>query len=174
LTFMNWRRPRRSCSRTSGRRRTRCRIWASAQWRLGRNADAAINLERALAIALTVDDVTAEGGIRNSLGLVHEQLGNLEDAARHLTRATRIASSYGDPVGEAAALSNLSRTYRQFGRMDEAEEFLIRAADLADRGRSQRRRPGAREPRVHPLPARRLRRGVPAAATGAGDHRVGR
>ncbi|MEV0401916.1 tetratricopeptide repeat protein [Actinoallomurus sp. NPDC050550] len=94
--------------------------------------------ERALAVARTARDETAEQGIQNDLGLAYRLRGDLDAAIECFQEAERIATRTRDQAALARAYGNLAQTHRMLGRLGEALRFERKALRLFRRLRERR------------------------------------
>ncbi|MGW5237700.1 ATP-binding protein [Monashia sp. NPDC004114] len=90
-------------------------------------------LERALAIAHRLGDVSLEARESNSLGIARRESGDPEGSRALIERSLELARQAGDRSREATALSNLVHGYMDTGDYPAAVDAARRAlvADLA-------------------------------------------
>jgi tetratricopeptide (TPR) repeat protein len=84
----------------------------------------------AAELARSVSDGTAEGRLRNTIGLLEWSRGEYARALTSYERALAIFRDRGDPVHEGLMLNSLGATLKALGRRDEAERRLLEAVAL--------------------------------------------
>lgn len=94
--------------------------------RLGRRAEAAVQLERAVAYAVKLVDPSLERAARNNLGRVHLDAGDLDEAIAQFERAALL--SLEDAYELARAQHGLAEAARIRSDADAAREHLEIAA----------------------------------------------
>jgi DNA-binding SARP family transcriptional activator/tetratricopeptide (TPR) repeat protein len=100
---------------------------------VGRHADAAEQLNQALAWAERVDDVPAQARAHWTLAWACEQRGDDERALEHATHALRLYRACDDPVGEGGALNIVGWYASRLGRYEQARTHLEAALALTRR-----------------------------------------
>jgi tetratricopeptide (TPR) repeat protein len=104
-----------------------------------RSPDLAVQIfERALAIARTTRDETAEQGVQNDLGLAYRLRGDFDAAIECFQEAERISTRTRDQAAAARAYGNLAQTHKMLGRLDKALRFEQKALRLFRRLREPR------------------------------------
>jgi diguanylate cyclase (GGDEF)-like protein len=89
------------------------------------------SMERALELAITLQDRAWEGRVLQGLASVYNGFGDNLSALELLERSLSIRRELGDVEGLAAALNNLADTYISMGRFPEkAYELLTEALTL--------------------------------------------
>lgn len=89
------------------------------------------SMERALELAITLQDRAWEGRVLQGLASVYNGFGDNLSALELLERSLSIRRELGDVEGLAAALNNLADTYISMGRFPEkAYELLTEAMTL--------------------------------------------
>jgi tetratricopeptide (TPR) repeat protein len=97
------------------------------QVRLGRQAEAATTLERALSCSHDAGDPADEARVLMGLGRLYEHMGRLVDAVDCTRDALDIARDLGDRGREATARINLGSSLLLLGRYDDALDHLATA-----------------------------------------------
>ena len=86
--------------------------------------------QRSLTIAVDLQDIQAQAGILNNLGLAQYELGDLEPAQENLERGVELARRQGDREREERALHNLGSLAWSQGRLRDAEKHYTAALEI--------------------------------------------
>jgi tetratricopeptide (TPR) repeat protein/class 3 adenylate cyclase len=78
----------------------------------------------ALTLAQSLEDRTAEGRLRNALGVVEWSRGEYEEALDHYEQAAGIFRALGQPTDLGLMLNSIGVTLRDLGRHSEARQRL--------------------------------------------------
>ncbi|MGW7079459.1 AfsR/SARP family transcriptional regulator [Streptomyces sp. NPDC054866] len=95
--------------------------------KLGRFDDAAVELERAAALALDSGDPWTSGNVFNEQGIINNCINQPAVSETHLRKAIEVFRADGNRHSEASALCNLSRALLAMGR-------TTKSIDLARQG----------------------------------------
>ncbi|MCU0578590.1 MAG: tetratricopeptide repeat protein, partial [Desulfobacterota bacterium] len=108
-------------------------LQALALRRLGRNAEALAELNRALGLfQQTLDDYWI-ARVEDTLGVTTLDLGQMDQAELHLQRALARKVRLGDLPGQAYTLGNLGRYFASQERDDLAAHYLKRELELSEK-----------------------------------------
>ncbi|MBR7834800.1 tetratricopeptide repeat protein [Actinospica durhamensis] len=103
---------------------------ASVDFRQGRFAAAADQLNLALSLLAAVGDTRGQTHTVHNLGLVERHQGRFLDAIGHLRQALALNRAQGDTLGVARTLMNLAVTERSLGQFGPAVEHLTESLVL--------------------------------------------
>ncbi|GHJ15304.1 SARP family transcriptional regulator [Micromonospora sp. AKA38] len=99
--------------------------------RIGKSAEARINLERAVRLQAELEDRSAEANIHGTLASVLTREGAYPAALREGRLAADLYRAAGNTSGEAAAWGSMAWTLTLMGRPDSAIEHGLRALSLS-------------------------------------------
>jgi len=84
-------------------------------------------LERALAIAQSLGDITLEARVRTNLGVLHSYAGRWDEANEWFATARPLDARRGDALNDAYGAANIAENFVSQRRYDEAEPLLVQA-----------------------------------------------
>jgi signal transduction histidine kinase len=108
-------------------------LQALALRRLGRNAEALAELNRALGLFQQTPDDYWIARVEDTLGVTTLDLGQMDQAELHLQRALARKVRLGDLPGQAYTLGNLGRYFASQERDDLAAHYLKRELELSEK-----------------------------------------
>ncbi len=97
---------------------------------IGRNAEAFIDIDRALALASETGDKHSQGMAYNNLGYAYYVQGEYEKAIEYYFTYLKISEESGNSTGKALALNNIGSVFLQINNYEKAESYLNTAKQL--------------------------------------------
>ena len=99
--------------------------------RQSRNYESSLDyLNRALTLAVQVDNQESKARILQSMGINYKWLHKLDEALRYFQEALSIEEKIGDQRGMAATLDQIAQVYDRLGKPDLAKENYLRAVSV--------------------------------------------
>jgi len=92
--------------------------------------DALDPLNRALSLAVQLNNQEAKGTVLNAIGVAYKRLNRPEDALRHYDDALEIRRALGQKSGIADTLAEIGQVQQSLGRPDDALKFYQQALAL--------------------------------------------
>jgi tetratricopeptide (TPR) repeat protein len=111
--------------------------YARACIRLGRDADAMTEFERALGLYRASGDRNGQGSVHLGMSQLLCRLGDYAAAVPHARQALELAATAGDRNGHAQALNQLGWTLAHLGALEPAIEYCHQALGMYGPGENR-------------------------------------